>query len=85
MLRKAALSKDFEDELGQACESTALRQVAKHFGFAVGTVRAIDLRYLEIWPGERRGFVVRLETRHEPLDVFFGTTSVRCGEAPKRF
>ena len=46
---KAPFSKRFEDAVGQACESAAARQVARRFGLAASTVRAIDLRYLERW------------------------------------
>ncbi|WP_080507680.1 helix-turn-helix domain-containing protein [Bryobacter aggregatus] len=42
---KAPFTKDFEDEVGLACESAAVRQVARCFGLAASTVRAIDLRY----------------------------------------
>lgn len=51
---KAPFSKDFEDAVGLACESAAARQVARQFGLAAGTVRAIDLRYLERWAKGRR-------------------------------
>jgi transposase len=51
---KAPFSKRFEDTVGQACESAAARQVARHFGLAASTVRAIDLRYLERWAAARR-------------------------------
>ena len=44
---KAPFSKRFEDAVGQACESASARQVARQFGMAACTVRAIDLRYLE--------------------------------------
>ena len=37
---KAPFSKDFEDEVGLACESAAARQVARQVGLAAGTVRA---------------------------------------------
>ena len=40
--------------MGQACESAAARQVARHMGLAESTVRAIDLRYLERWEARRR-------------------------------
>jgi transposase len=39
---KAPFSKRFEDAVGQACESAAARQVARRFGLAESTVRAID-------------------------------------------
>jgi transposase len=51
---KAPFSKDFEDAVGLACESAAARQVARQFGLAASTVRAIDLRYLERWAKHRR-------------------------------
>ena len=51
---KAPFSKRFEDAVGQACESAAARQVARQFGLAASTVRAIDLRYLERWAASRR-------------------------------
>ena len=51
---KAPFSKRFEDEVGQACESAAARQVARRFGLSGSTVRAMDLRYLERWKAKRR-------------------------------
>jgi transposase len=51
---KAPYSKDFEDAVGLACESAAARQVARQFALAAGTVRAIDLRYLERWAKNRK-------------------------------
>jgi transposase len=51
---KAPYSKRFEDAIGQACESAAARQVARHVGLAESTVRAIDLRYLERCEARRR-------------------------------
>ncbi|HET7751280.1 MAG TPA: ISL3 family transposase [Terriglobales bacterium] len=51
---KAPFSQRFEDAVGEACESAAARQVAKRFGLAESTVRAIDLRYLERWAAARR-------------------------------
>ena len=51
---KAPFSQRFEDAVGQACESAAARQVARRFGLAESTVRAIDLRYLERWEAARR-------------------------------
>ena len=44
----------FEEAVGQACESAPVRRVARQFGLAASTVRAIDLRYLERWARERR-------------------------------
>jgi transposase len=51
---KAPFSKRFEDAVGQACESAPARQVARQFGLAESTVRAIDRRYLERWSAARR-------------------------------
>jgi len=51
---KAPFSKRFEDAVGQACESAAASQVARRFGLAASTVRAIDLRYLTRWEASRR-------------------------------
>ena len=38
---KAPFTKDFEDAVGLACESAAARQVARQYGLAAGTVRAM--------------------------------------------
>jgi transposase len=51
---KAPYSKRFEEAVGQACESAAVRQVARHMRMAASTVRAIDLRCLERWDAGRR-------------------------------
>jgi transposase len=51
---KAPFSERFEDAVGGACESAAVRQVARRFGLPESTVRAIDLRYLERWNKRRR-------------------------------
>jgi transposase len=51
---KAPFSKRFEDAVGQACEGASARQVARRFGLAESTTRAIDLRYLERWAAARR-------------------------------
>lgn len=56
---KAPFTKDFEDEVGLACESAAARQVARRFGLAASTVRAIDQRYLERWAKARKRPVTR--------------------------
>jgi len=56
---KAPFSQDFEDAVGLACESAAARQVARQFGLAEGTTRAIDRRYLERWAKSRRKPVLR--------------------------
>ena len=51
---KAPFSERFEDAVGVACEMASARQVARQFGLAASTVRAIDLRYLERWNAARR-------------------------------
>jgi transposase len=51
---KAPFSKRFEEAVGLACESGAVRRVARQFGLASSTVRAIDVRYLNRWSKERR-------------------------------
>lgn len=51
---KAPFSKRFEEAVGRACESAAVRQVARQLELAASTVRAIDLRYLERWSAGRR-------------------------------
>ena len=51
---KAPFSKRFEEAVGLACESAAVRRVALQFGLPSSTVRAIDLRYLSRWAKERR-------------------------------
>jgi transposase len=51
---KAPFSKRFEEAVGLACESAPARRVARQFGLAESTVRAIDLRYLERWDAARR-------------------------------
>jgi transposase len=51
---KAPFSKRFEEIVGEACESAAASQVARHFHLPETTVRAIDLRYLERWDQRRR-------------------------------
>src|SRR6516164_9306725 len=51
---KAPFSKRFEEAVGLACESAAVRRVARQFGLAASTVRAIDVRYLKRWAAGRR-------------------------------
>jgi transposase len=51
---KAPFSKRFEDAVGLACESAAVRRVARQFGLAESTVRGIDIRYLRRWAAARR-------------------------------
>jgi len=51
---KAPFSKRFEEAVGLACESAAVRRVARQFGLASSTVRAIDVRYLGRWSVEGR-------------------------------
>jgi hypothetical protein len=57
---KARFSKRFEEAVGQACESAAVRRVTRQFGLAASTVRAIDLRYLQRWAEGRRRPALRL-------------------------
>ena len=47
-------SQRFEDAVRLACESAAVRRVARQFGLASSTVRAIDVRYLQRWTAGRR-------------------------------
>lgn len=56
---KAPFSKRFEDAVGLTCESAAVRRVARQFGLAESTVRAIDVRYLERWSAQRKMPVLR--------------------------
>jgi len=51
---KAPFSKRFEEAVGLACGSAAVRRVARQFGLSPSTVRAIDLRYLKRWAASRR-------------------------------
>jgi transposase len=51
---KAPFSKRFEEAVGLACESAAVRRVARQFGLSPSTVRAIDLRYLKRWAASRQ-------------------------------
>jgi len=51
---KAPFSKRFEEAVGLACESAAVRRVAQQFGLAGSTMRALDLRYLKRWAEARR-------------------------------
>ena len=51
---KAPFSKRFEEAVGEACESASARRVAKQFGMAESTVRAVDLRVLERWNAQRK-------------------------------
>jgi transposase len=56
---KAPFSKRFEDAVGMACDSASARQIARRFGLAASTVRAIDKRYLERWARSRKKPVLR--------------------------
>ncbi len=56
---KAPFSKRFEEAVGLACESAAVRRGGRQFGLAASTVRAIDLRYLQRWAGARRNPALR--------------------------
>lgn len=51
---KAPFAKRFEEAVGRACEAAPVRQVARQFGLAQSTVRALDLRYLERWAAQRK-------------------------------
>ena len=69
---KAPFSKRFEEAVGEACESASARRVAKRFGLAESTVRAIDLRYLERWNARRK----QPALRHMGVDeLFLGKTT----------
>lgn len=67
---KAPFSKRFEDAVGQACGSASARQVARQFGMAASTVRAIDLRWLERWAAARR----------QPALVQMGVDEIHLGK-----
>lgn len=56
---KAPFSKRFEEAVGLACESAAVRRVARQFGLAASTVRGMDLRYLKRWAAARRKLALR--------------------------
>jgi transposase len=56
---KAPFSKRFEEAVGLACESAAVRRVARQFGLSASTVRAIDLRYLKRWAQARKKLALR--------------------------
>ena len=73
MPRKAPFSKRFDDAVGEACESAAARQVARRFGLAASTVRAIDLRYLERWAASRR----------KPVLAQMGVDEIHLGKKQK--
>ena len=64
---KAPFSKRFEEAVGLACESAAVRRVARQFGLAASTVRAMDLRYLKRWAGSRR----KPALRHMGIDEIY--------------
>lgn len=70
---KAPFSKRFEDAVAQACESASARQVARRFGVAESTVRAIDLRCLERWDAQRR----------DPPLRFMGVDEIYRGKSDK--
>ena len=57
---KAPFSKRFEEAVGLACESAAVRRVARQFELSPSTVRAIDVRYLNRWAASRRKPALRL-------------------------
>jgi hypothetical protein len=56
---KAPLSKRFEDAVVLACASDPVRRVARQFGLAASTVRALDVRYLKRWAVGRRKAALR--------------------------
>lgn len=56
---KAPFSKRFEEAVGMACESAAVRRVARQFSLAASTVRGIDLRYLKRWNAGRKKSALR--------------------------
>ena len=64
---KAPFSKRFEEAVGLACESAAVRRVARQFGIAASTVRAMDLRYLKRWAASRR----KPALRHMGIDEIY--------------
>lgn len=64
---KAPFSKRFEEAVGLACESAAVRRVARQFGIAASTVRALDLRYLKRWAASRR----KPALRHMGIDEIY--------------
>jgi transposase len=70
---KAPFSKRFEDAVGQACESSAASRVARQFGLAASTVRAIDQRYLSRWS----------ETRRKPALRQMGVDEIFVGKKQK--
>jgi transposase len=70
---KAPFSKRFEDAVGQSCESAAVRRVARFFGLAASTVRAIDIRYLKRWAAQRR----------KPALRFMGIDEIYLGKKQK--
>ena len=70
---KAPFSKRFEEAVGQACDSASGRRVAKQFGLAQSTVRAIDLRYLERW----------IVQRTKPALRQMGVDEISLGKATK--
>ena len=70
---KAPFSKRFEDAVGMACESASARQIARRFGLAASTVRAIDKRCLERW----------VEGRKKPLLRQMGVDEIYLGKSQK--
>jgi transposase len=70
---KAPFSKRFEDAVGMSCESASARQIARRFGLAASTVRAIDKRYLERWA----------QSRKKPLLRQMGVDEIYLGKSQK--
>src|SRR6266436_4212278 len=83
---KAPFSKRFEEAVGLACESAAVRRVARQFGLSSSTVRAIDLRYLRRWAEGRRkpaltyqiADVSRVHAGSATTQKWCGATSQSC-------
>jgi hypothetical protein len=75
---KAPFSKRFEEAVGLACESAAVRRVARQFGLASSTVRAIDVRYLSRWSEGRR----KPALRHRISFPLPFTTAIMCVSIP---
>jgi transposase len=70
---KAPFSQRFEEAVGQACENAPVRRVARQFGLAASTVRAIDLRYLQRWA----------QGRHRPALRQMGVDEIYLGKKQK--
>lgn len=71
---KAPFSKRFEEAVGEACEGASARRVARQFGLAESTVRAIDLRCLERWDARRK----KPPLRQMGVDEIFLGKTTKC-------